>query len=124
LAPVSASIVSCVVGHVRSMEVVKVVVVVEVFTTSRESAVISEARIVATVYMTVESGSMMPAACADKDAVIEPLRPIVAVGSATIWRIPVLAIGTRWLRAYVDAKCHLRASRLGSAEHQECKSCD
>ena len=67
------------------------------FANSRHCAFITMIGMEAVVYMTLEvGGTMEPLACPDKDSAIEPLRSIVAVGSAAVWGRVIVAIRTVW----------------------------
>jgi hypothetical protein len=69
-------------------------------------AVVAVFRMVMVVNIAVEMlGTVKPWAGTDEDAICEPLRAVVAVGSAAIWRGIVVTVGTS--RGHADADADL-----------------
>jgi hypothetical protein len=63
-----------------------------------------------------------PVAGTDKVTAVEPLGAIVAIGSAVIWRIVVVAIRAAWLRSEVDANGNLRVGLgCGNRKSKQCR---
>ena len=81
------------VTHSVSMEIVEVVML-PVFSVMRIRTVIAVAWIVMVVYISMKvTGTMEPSACTDEDAVVEPLRAVIAIRRATVGSIIVIAVG-------------------------------
>jgi hypothetical protein len=116
-------IVPLVVAVMGSVKVVEVAVI-EVSATCRKSPVIAEARIEVAVDMTIESVAMMPRSSAEKDAAVEPLRPIVAIRRTVVRSIAVVAISTHRRCADVDSDRNLRAGRRNGADQKNGEYCD
>jgi hypothetical protein len=79
--------------------------------------------IVVVIYMAIKTfGTMKPRACADEDAAAgKPLRAVVAVGGTAVGSVVVIAIGTRWRYADVDADLSLGLrSTCCNAETSDC----
>src|SRR6185437_845463 len=94
------------VTQVIAVEVMEVAVVVKVLIVARIGSVIAVPRIKAVVHMAVEiAAAVVPGTGADKHAVREPLRTVVAVRSAAIGRIVVVTIGAdgRGTNLYAEA---------------------
>jgi hypothetical protein len=76
----------------------------------------------AAVKETVTASEAKPWASADEDAALEPIRAVIAVGSAGIWVVIVVAIGAsgRWAvidgRSKSDAKGDALSVRVRSRE--------
>jgi hypothetical protein len=64
---------------------------------------------------TISVPETKPGAGADEDATCEPVRPVVAIRSAVVRRIVVVAIGADWRGAVIDrtAKSDAEGSALG-----------
>jgi hypothetical protein len=76
--------------------------------TSRQWAAITVMRVKAVVNVTVESmGTVKPGSCADKDTAGKPVRAVIAIRSAIIWRIFEVPVGAYGLGANVDADADL-----------------
>jgi len=79
------------VGGVETLEVVGRLMIAAV---GRVSAVVAIAGIEAAIDAAVEAGAaVIPAACADEDAAIEPFGAVVAVGSAVVGAESVVSVG-------------------------------
>jgi hypothetical protein len=82
---------------------------VTAFSTMGKAATISEARIVASIYVTAETiTAVIPGAAADEHPIRKPFRPIVAIRCALIRRVIVVAIRAGRFSAYLNAETHLR----------------
>src|SRR5580698_5504208 len=78
-------------------------VVERLLPTCRRRAAISTARIVAVVHVAVKIAmSVKPGACADKRPAIEPIRPVISVGSTAIWSVVIVAIRAYRLNSDID----------------------
>lgn len=60
---------------------------------------------------------VIPGPCADEDAAVKPLRPVVAIGCAVIGRIVEIAVGT--LRRRANLNCDLRLCLLSRCRKAE-----
>ena len=69
---------------------------------------------------TVAVAPSAPWAHAQKDAVVEVSRAVIAVGRAGVRRISVVAIGADWLNADVNHKLRLSSRRNSQAREQCC----
>jgi hypothetical protein len=86
------------------------------FAAFRERAVITVTRIVAIIYVAIETVmTVEPGSCSDEDAVQEPIGAVVAVGCTIVWRIVEIAIGTVGLGTEVDADANTDLGRHGGA---------
>jgi len=89
------------------------------FSTPRQRAVITVMRVKAVVNVTVESmGTVKPGSCADKDTAGKPVRAVIAIRSAIIWRIFEVPVGAYGLGANVDADADL-GWRVGTVSAKE-----
>jgi hypothetical protein len=65
----------------------------------------------------------VPRADAEEDAIVKPLRPVIAVGRAGVWVIPVVAVGADRRRTVsgsdADSNAHLRFGRRGHHASQK-----
>ena len=90
------------IAHFIPVKVSMIAMEVPAIPAARVIAAVSVMRIEAIVYMAVEIvGAAVPGAGSDEDAVVEPLRSVVAVRSATIRRVVVIPIGTSRFRSDV-----------------------
>jgi hypothetical protein len=93
--PDVASAIACFIG-VETVECV--------LATLWQGSAVAMMRIIAIVYVAIETVmSMEPGAGTDKDAIREPIRPIVAIRGAIIRRVVEIAVRTIGLGANVDA---------------------
>lgn len=99
-------IVADVVAVVGPVEVVEVAVI-PVSAAGGISAVIAIMGVKRAIHMTIKLRTMVPWACAQKHAVGKPLRAIVAVRSAVVRCISVVAIGAYRSGADADANRNL-----------------
>ena len=71
---------------------------------------------------------MEPWPCADEQAVIEPLRPVITVGSAIVGRPIVVAVGARWRspvsHPHADIGMVRSAAQKQQGRHQKKKTPD
>ena len=111
------------VGHVSCVETVEVVGGLMISAVSRIGAVIAVVRIIGVVYVTVEAVvAMEPGTCSDEDATGEPFRTIVAVGSAVVRSVVIVAIRAGWCYADANGDLGLRFGRSGCAKTTEQRS--
>ena len=108
------ALVIAVVGSVEVMEVT----VIPVSIVGGVRSVVAKARVIATIHVAVKGITVMPGTCTDKYAAVKPFRPVVAVRSATIRRIAVVAIGTYGSRADSNADRNLGVRRRGDAKER------
>jgi hypothetical protein len=86
------------------MEVVK-----RTFTASRQRAMIAVARIVTVIYVAVKTVTTVePGTGSDEDAACEPIRPVIAIGSAVIRGVVEVTVRTD--RRNADTDRYLRRS--------------
>lgn len=60
---------------------------------------------------------MEPRAGADEDAVVKPLRPVIAVRSTVVGSVIEVAVWTHWFRSVSHSKAHLDV--VSAAEKQQ-----
>jgi hypothetical protein len=95
---------------------------VETIPTEASMETTIKAAMKAAVKETVTASEAKPWASADEDAALEPIRAVIAVGSAGIWVVIVVAIGAsgRWAvidgRSKSDAKGDALSVRVRSRE--------
>lgn len=84
----------------------------------RQTAMVAVAWVEMVIDMAMEvPRSMEPRSGANKHAAIEPLRSVVAVGSAVIRGVIVVAVWTHRFRTVLHAKAHL--GRMAAPEEQQ-----
>ena len=92
------------------------------FSASGVWPVIAMLRVVVVIYVTVEViGAVKPGTRPDEDTAAEPLRAVVAVGSAVVGSDVVVAVRTYRSRADADADLSLRSrGGDGNTESSHC----
>ena len=112
------------VGHVSCVETVEVVGGLMISAVSRIGAVIAVVRIIGVVYVTVEAVvAMEPGTCSDEDATGEPFRTIVAVGSAVVRSVVIVAIRAGWCYADANGDLGFRGGNCCHRGHEERSAC-
>jgi hypothetical protein len=88
---------------------------------NRESAVISEARVIGAIDISAEADrAVEPGSCSEEDSAGKPCGTVVAERGASIGCVVVIAIGTDRLNADVDRDLHFGPERCsGKAEKRE-----
>ena len=81
-----------VIGPVTAVELVEVTMIVEVLLMPRVSTMVSKARIVRAVNVSVESVAVMPGTSANENPVGEPFGSVITVRSALIRCVTVVTI--------------------------------
>src|SRR5215472_2713097 len=107
------------VAHFVAMEVIEIATVVEMLLMARIGAMVSVPPVEPVVYVAIEvMGTMEPRAGADKHAIREPFRAVVAVRSALIRRIVIVAIRTDRSRTDLNTERNLGLARYRCAKSQ------
>ena len=87
----------------------------------RHMPVVAMVGIEVVIYVAVEvPGPMKPRPCANEDAAVEPFRAVVAVGSAIVRRVIVVAVRTHWFWAVLHAEADLRWTAASEEQQQGC----
>jgi hypothetical protein len=82
----------------------------------RKVSVVSIAGVITVVYVTMPPmAAVEPGTCSDENAVRKPLRAVVAIGSAIIGSVVVIAVRAYRRRSDIDANGYL-SSRRGSGK--------
>jgi len=122
---VFAAYVAVSITHLVAMEVFHVLrmkISARGFSTGGVWPVIAMFRVIVVIYVTVEViWAVKPGTRPDEDAAAEPLRAVVAGGSAVVGRHVVVAVGTYRSRTNADADLSLRSRGCdGDTESSHC----
>ena len=99
---------------VAALKTLEVVGMLLIFAMVGICAAIAKAGIEAPIHMPVKAIALIPGTCTHKPTACEPLRTVVAVWSAAVGTISVIAVWASWSNADADANGNLRLRLLRS----------
>ena len=111
---VAAAVVLIAATHLVAVKFMTMAVAVEVaaISAAREISVIAVMRVKAIIHMAAPAATTVePRACPDEDAVREPLWTVIAIGSAIVGGVIIIAVGADGRRSNVDAKVQRNSER-------------
>lgn len=97
---------------------------IEVATTRGVRTPVTVSWVKLTINASVKVATAIPLTSADEVASLKPVRPVVAIWSATVGRIAVVPVSADGRASKVDANRNLSVRSLNCAEQDRCECCN